>query len=566
MNQNKETLIVHDDTSVDVEEEEEESTEVIEDIKINYKAYILDLSLSFKRRISLIKKYYIENKDNTIEIISRIAGMYQFSGTQILQKYLNGIALESDISSFIKVEAVKGLLSFSEFEEDICDKDDKEMKEIKILSNMQIQERNKKRQDIAYNTFNIVCSSLDNELSTPYKIEIITMLMENEKYNHNASEYFIKVINNDNIDCDYRYKAILSLENKNKIFDLSYQLQNSLSSFLSNEKNALLYRILAAQYLLRLKIENYRDVENVLLSIAENEENEYNLRADASDVLLSLGSEEMKVRGREIIIKLGGKGKTIFENKQNVHVKEIEKSILNILEKLCSVSNIEIEKGKLIDFEYVESKIKENVKENNLIDVSLNRIKIDRTLYSTYGYTLSKVLIKLWTYIQHNENKEEMEKRLLNELEEMAGTCSSGFLGRLVNSVSGFGDMNLSISFEDQIVSNFGARLNAYARNIAVDFRNEPYLSDIKKLLKFEEGKDDLDELLNNFYDSVIDEMMLSCSDYKNRPSFLLFFRTYMSRIREEMFKEFIEYITETDFDLYFRKALSHYDGIRDMV
>ena len=61
MNQNKETLIVHDDTSVDVEEEEEESTEVIEDIKINYKAYILDLSLSFKRRISLIKKYYIEN-------------------------------------------------------------------------------------------------------------------------------------------------------------------------------------------------------------------------------------------------------------------------------------------------------------------------------------------------------------------------------------------------------------------------------------------------------------------------------------------------------------------------
>ena len=125
MNQNKETLIVHDDTSVDVEEEEEESTEVIEDIKINYKAYILDLSLSFKRRISLIKKYYIENKDNTIEIISRIAGMYQFSGTQILQKYLNGIALESDISSFIKVEAVKGLLSFSEFEEDICDKDDK---------------------------------------------------------------------------------------------------------------------------------------------------------------------------------------------------------------------------------------------------------------------------------------------------------------------------------------------------------------------------------------------------------------------------------------------------------
>ena len=62
--------------------------------------------------------------------------MYQFSGAKILEKYLNGIALETKLSDFLNVEAVKGLLSFTEFEEDIYDKDDDEMKEIKIESSI----------------------------------------------------------------------------------------------------------------------------------------------------------------------------------------------------------------------------------------------------------------------------------------------------------------------------------------------------------------------------------------------------------------------------------------------
>ena len=62
--------------------------------------------------------------------------------SKALEKYLNGIALETKLSDFLNVEAVKGLLSFTEFEEDIYDKDDDEMKEIKT-------ERQKNRQTIA---------------------------------------------------------------------------------------------------------------------------------------------------------------------------------------------------------------------------------------------------------------------------------------------------------------------------------------------------------------------------------------------------------------------------------
>jgi hypothetical protein len=559
---------------INLEEEIEDIDEEFDIDDVNYEKHILDLSLRYETRIKLIHRYFQENQNNAIEIISRISGMYQFSGAKILEKYLNGIALETKLSDFLNVEAVKGLLSFTEFEEDIYDKDDDEMKEIKTESNNAIRQRNDLRQNIAYETLNIICSRLGNELATPYKIDVICSLMENEKYKEESSLYFIKIIEDNRIDCDYRYKSILSLERK-KISDIKFHLYKSLLSFLRNRNNLMMYRILSSQYLLQsikeLMTENeIKEVEQNLLEFAENEDNEYNLRADASDVLLSLGSEDMKIKGREIIMKLGGKGKTIFDNKQNVHVKEIEKSVMNILETICYVPIMKLN-DDFINFDYVDEEIQKLINDTNdkeKILVSLNRIRMDRTLYSALSITLSVVMVKLWSYICSNENKNEMQKRLLQELEDMAGTCSSGFISRLVNTISGFGDLSIAISFEDQIVSNFSARLNSYAQKICDEdsiFRDKAF-EDVKKLHNSENPDETKDTVIENFYDSVLNEMMLSSSDYRNRPCFLLFFRTYMSKIREEMFKEFIEYVSESEFDLYFRKALSYYDGIRDTI
>ena len=553
----------------DIEKNEEDDEFDVDDI--NYEKYILDLSLRYETRIKLIHRYYTENQNNAIEIISRISGMYQFSGAKILEKYLNGIALETKLSDFLNVEAVKGLLSFTEFEEDIYDKDDDEMKEIKTESNDAIRQRNELRQNIAYESLNIVCSRLTDELATPYKIDVICSLMENEKYKEESSLYFIKVIDDDRIDCDYRYKSILSLERKK----IRFHLYKSLMSFSRNNNNLMMYRILSSQYLLQsikelMTDDEIKEIEQNLLEFAENEDNEYNLRADASDVLLSLGSEDMKIKGREIIMKLGGKGKTIFDNKQNVHLKEIEKSVMNILETICYVPIMKLN-DDFINFDYVDEEIQKLINDTNdkeKILVSLNRIRMDRTLYSVLCITLSVVMVKLWSYICSNDNKNEMQKRLLQELEDMAGTCSSGFISRLVNTISGFGDLSIAISFEDQIVSNFSARLNSYAQKICDEdsiFRDKAF-EDVKKLHNSENPDETKDTMIENFYDSVLNEMMLSSSDYRNRPCFLLFFRTYISKIREEMFKEFIEYVSESEFDLYFRKALSYYDGIRDVI
>lgn len=519
---------------------------------------IFDLSIEDHIRIKLLEEYYLENKDNTIEIISQLGGMYQFSGTKLLEKYLYTIACESTLSNFLKVESVKSLLSFIELEEDVYDEDEESFKQIKIESNNEIKIRNDLRQSKAYEALDVVCNNLsnDHELSTPYKIDVICMLMKNEVYNDKSLTYISKIIEDQSINCDYRYKIILSLEKHNYLFFI----EKLLIIFSYNEKNDILYRILSCQYLLQHF--KYYEIEHILLSIAENEEIEYNLRADSSDILLNLGSEKMKVKGRELITKLGnisGKTKTIFENAQNVHVKEIEKSIMKILEQLSAVPILKVD-DEFINYEYVKNKILE-INDSEDIIISLNRIYMDRVLY--FNNNLSNILVKLWSYIKNNENVEEMTKRLIEELKDMSGTCSSGFLSRLVNTLSGFGEMNITISYEDQIISNFCGRLNACAQKITKTdscFYNEKY-NDILVLYKVKTA--DKETIIEEFSENVINEMTIPSSDYIKRQSFLLFFRTYISQIREELYKEFVpEFINDSDFDLYFRKALSAYEGV----
>ena len=148
--------------------------------------------------------------------------------------------------------------------------------------------------------------------------------------------------------------------------------------------------------------------------------------------------------------------------------------------------------------------------------------------------TLSTILAKVWTYIQDSEFREELEKRLLEELVESNNKCSTGYVSRLVNTLSGFDEsMSITISFEDQIIANLEGRLNA---NI--------------KMIKDEE-----------YMDLVLHEMTIPVIFYNLRLHFLKFFREHISHIRQEMYEEFRKFMTDTDYDFYFRKAIIHYEG-----
>ena len=225
--------------------------------------------------------------------------------------------------------------------------------------------------------------------------------------------------------------------------------------------------------------------------------------------------------------------------------------------------------GPPITFEYVKKQIDDMLEENGKkckssrekakhkdtlekIRVSMNRIYMDRALYSKYNCTILHILLKVWTYITSHESENEMRKRLIEELAEAAGLCSSGYCSRLVNVISGFGQFNIRISFRDQIIANFNGRLNARARDIT----NPDKLLENMQFYEIDEEK-----ALIDFGENVVVEMATSSSDYENRKNFLSFFRKNMLSIREELYLEFKEYMTDTDFDLYTLQSVCMYEN-----
>lgn len=643
---------------------------------------IFDFSIDVETRIKAIERYYEINNEATVELMNRLTGMYQFSGTKSIEKFLLLVCKRCSISSFLKLEAAKSLLYFTEDEESISDQDDNKMKEIKNESNLKIQERNNLRKKEAYKALDSVCYCL-GELASPCKVEAVCYLMECEEYKKQSLTYFCEVVNDPFIDCDFRYKAILSIEAKKdskgpekyNIQDREYFLKNSYLEFLHNDYNYTMYRILAGQYLLqRLTLDAIisRKVQMTLLNFAQDEHLDINLRADAADTLLNLGEPHIKEQARGIIMILGrllGGARTVFNNAQNVHVTEVEDSVKEILGFLTSFPTMEINK-KAVDFEYVEAQIKdiikkqkeikieelrpkqevaigneiqlipdfigstgatgpvyinctfcfsslkedeiENIeektidnkffctencfKEHDRIDkmlISLNRINIDRILYSKYNQTLSNILIKVWSFLVDHESKDEMIKRLLEELYDMSGTCSSGFASRLVNIISGFSDYSIKISFTDQIVANFIARMNAKTRKICdpdsiyygekhrdivlLYMRNNNLIKQVKNVKDLKNRDTLIDEyLLENkeekikvaveeFSDNVLVEMVNS-DNYEDRPNFIQFFCDNVPILRQELYEEFKEYVSDSEFDLSTRQAVSNYEGIQFLI
>jgi hypothetical protein len=579
---------------------------------------IIDLTISLTSRIKALELFYTSfGQEESLELINRLSTMYQFSGTKVLEKYLYEICMNSNISSLLKITIAKSICYFD------------------------------KEKEIGYQILDYVCQNM-SDVATPCQIEAVCLLMVHKDYKTQSKKYFCNIINNETLDCDYRYKTILSLENKD-IPDYLDFLSNAALEFFYKKTNRTFYRILAGQVLMQkskqFNLESTDNsnipsgtlfitsgtlsipsgtlsipsgtlsipsgtlsIENTLLEFSQDVDLDYNLRADAADVILRLGSDANKVLARELIMILGRQNevKTIFENAQNVHVTEIEESVMEVLEFLSSIEMKTISGipgSPVINYDYIKKEIDEMMKnkappkkevKNELekdpktepepeddpdlkeynekldkINISMNRIYLDRALYSNYNCTLLHILLKVWTYLTSHECEKDMRQRLLEELVDMSGTCSTGFAGRLINVICGFGKFNLRISWRDQIVANFNGRLNARARDITKYDDNVKFYG-LKKCKKYtnkcvdrvpeELSSEECQELLEDFQEKVLEEMSINTNDYEYRLNFLLFFRKNLLSIRQELYEEFKDYMDDTSYDLYCRSAISIYE------
>ena len=593
-------------TEIDLNNNDDNEVEKNEDSD-NLPEVVMNLSNDIEIRTRALETYTSTN-ENALELINKIIGVYRFSKLSLLEKYIFHICMNSSINNYYKLLLVTDAL----------------------CSNDEFEER--------YIALNEVCKN-STDIPTPIMIDAITLLLESKNFRKEAIDYFVAIINDNSLECDYRYKTILRLENKKTIPNCVEVIAHCLVIFLDSTFNTARYKILAGQYLLQ----NCRDlvdtgnVENIILNFARDTNVEYNIRADAADSVIRLGSDENKQLAHEIINELSGdvrNVRTIFDNAQNVHIKDIEASVMEVLEYLNSHNLTYIkEQEHTVTFESIRGEITKilNTNENNeytkddieKVGISFNRIYMDRILYSKYCCTLINILVKVWLYIQNNQHKDEMIKRLIQELIDTSGTCSSGYLTRIINSITGFGDLSIRISWEDQIIANFIGRLNArfrdfdtlwsYGRKLDMVIltilekrgMRSKIIEEIKKKRKvdFEDNEIDKDKLnahvtnkeiieefteylhdqdiekstnddsgytifettvndmMKQFKEEVAMDMATDSSKYSDRLCFLTFFRETMLDIREEMYEEFKDYMSDTDFDLYTQRAVLKYEN-----
>src|SRR3990167_3712436 len=142
-----------------------------------------DLTLSSELCLQALEKYNsIHGYVSTTELINKLSTMYQLSGTKLLRGYLYDICTKSNIHPILKTIAVKSLCYYSQTDE------------------------------LGYKAIDIFYPSIGMDISVPCKVEIVILLMQHKKYKSQAKTYFCDIINNDLIECAFRYKTILGLE------------------------------------------------------------------------------------------------------------------------------------------------------------------------------------------------------------------------------------------------------------------------------------------------------------------------------------------------------------------
>ena len=217
-----------------------------------------------------------------------------------------------------------------------------------------------------------------------------------------------------------------------------------------------------------------RDIEAELLKIAEDPTHPETIRANAADVLIRMAAGETQKSARDIVTSLGYssvrvRDRTVYTDRQNVHNNEISKSIQAFIRKIATDTDFVPD-----HFDNVHAEVSALVRETNLtprerLDCysALDRISIDTATFTEYNVGIADIFVYVWMQVrEHEHHSRELERRMVEELVEMADWCSTGQPWRFVNVLSVYVDDIILISWADQIKANIVARVGVRLREL----------------------------------------------------------------------------------------------------
>lgn len=140
--------------------------------------------------------------------------------------------------------------------------------------------------------------------------------------------------------------------------------------------------------------------------------------------------------------------RTVYQDGQSVHNNEINKSVLQAAKFLQT----QYPAKTRLNF---DTSLLNNLSsaQREKAELSLHRIGTDDATFGA-NITLSNLFQSLQSFIHSSPDKDELNKRLVQELEDMSGTCASGHMSRLVNVMQGFNTVpqqSIRIKLGDEI-------------------------------------------------------------------------------------------------------------------
>jgi len=265
--------------------------------------------------------------------------------------------------------------------------------------------------------------------------------------------YFINVSKNTRLSVDIRMNAIdiLNLSNNKKYIEVSKSLLQTLRNNNNNNSNNNtnvtfnnnLNRISNIVKNKPINNVNNSNVNNSNVNnsntnvIPTNRQIQQQLLVDIDGTTYpippDINNPPLQIRA---IVDVQKPEKSIYDDSQNVHNSTINMSTLNTASEL--INRYEPQNRKL-DFIYYKTKLFNELPPEQIekVEKSIHRINTDTSTFGK-GFTLYTIYQSLLNLIERHTQTNDLNERLLDELIDMSGKCSTGHLSRLINVLQGF--------------------------------------------------------------------------------------------------------------------------------
>lgn len=320
------------------------------------------------------------------------------------------------------------------------------------------------------------------------------------------------------------FNLVLKFKNEHFFMDICSFIFDRYNKSLTVKNNLLLLQIL---------FEEENKFMDYLFHILDSKDIEINYKLEACDILYLKGSENIKNRVQQNLQNILP-DLAYTDNPENVHLSSVVASVDKTISQILNKNNGKQAPANLYDV------LLKMFKNNDKIPSALHRIFNYTFLkFSKFNLTLKEIMENVYLFIveQPEPIKTELFGRLEQELTDMVGTCSQGYITRLINVFSGFQidetfNLGISLSYEDEIYGIFSGKINKLVSEAPDDTR-----------------------------DVLLEELMVPSNDYENRINLIRYLRPHLAKIWNEIFDIYKDELTTIDLDLYCRKVTMRYEG-----